>query len=127
MVLKIAVIGIGGAVLAIVTKQFKPEYSVFVLFSVCLFLIFYLTSNLSVIADFIDTLSGKIHVSSAYIKVLFKLLAIAYVCQISSSMCKDLGYQSISCQIETVGKTAILILSIPIINSLLETVEQLLG
>lgn len=127
LVFKIALIGIAGAILALITKQFKPEYSTLVLFSVCLLLIGYLTSDLAAIITFIQNLQEKIPVSSAYLKVLFKLLAIAYVCQIASNMCEDLGYRSISFQIETIGKLSILMLSIPIINALLETVEQLLS
>ncbi|MCI6859049.1 MAG: hypothetical protein MR867_07125 [Eubacterium sp.] len=127
IVLKIALIGIGGAFLAVLVRQSKPEYSTFVLFAVCLFLILYLTSNLAVVIQFVETLSGKIHISNSYIRILFKLLAIAFICQIASNLCQDLGYQSISFQIETIGKISILILSIPIINSLLETVEKLLA
>lgn len=126
VIFKIALIGIGGAILSVVVRQFQKEYSVFVLLAVCLFLILYLTSNVSVVVNFAEELGNKIHISSTYIKILFKLLAIAYICQISSNLCQDLGYQSISFQIEIIGKFSILILSIPIINSLLETIEHLL-
>ncbi len=44
-----------------------------------------------------------------YIKILLKLLAIAYICQIASNLCEDLGYHSISFQIETIGKLSILV------------------
>lgn len=126
VILKIALIGIGGAVLAMVVRQFQKEYSVFVLLAVSLFLIVYLTANLSVVVDFARKLGERIHISDTYIKILFKLLAIAYICQIASNICKDLGYQSIAFQVETIGKLSIFILSIPIINSLLETIEQLM-
>ena len=126
VVLKIALIGIGGAILAVVVRQFQKEYSVFVLLAVCLFLVFYLTSNVSLIIDFAQNLGEKIHISGTYIRSLFKLLAIAYICQIASNICQDLGYQSVSFQIELIGKLSILTLSIPIINSLLETIEQLM-
>ena len=116
LVFKIALIGIAGAMLAMVTKQFKPEYSTLVLLAVCLFLIGYLTSNLKEVLNFVQTLQ----------KILLKLLAIAYICQIASNLCEDLGYHSISFQIETIGKLSILVLSIPIISSLLETIEHLL-
>ena len=122
VVLKIALIGIGGAILAVVVRQFQKEYSVFVLLAVCLFLVFYLTSNVSLIIDFAQNLGEKIHISGTYIRILFKLLAIAYICQIASNICQDLGYQSVSFQIELIGKLSILTLSIPIINSLLETI-----
>ncbi|MDD7113252.1 MAG: SpoIIIAC/SpoIIIAD family protein [Lachnospiraceae bacterium] len=126
VVLKIAFIGIGGAILAVVVKQFQKEYSVFVLLAVCLFLVFYLTSNWSLILDFARNLGDKIHISDTYLRILFKLLAIAFVCQIASNICQDLGYQSISFQIELIGKLSILTLSIPIINSLLETIEHMM-
>lgn len=127
LIFKIALIGIAGAILAMVTKQFKPEYSTIVLFAVCLFLVGYLTSGLGEVLNFVQTLQKKVPISSTYIKILFKLLAIAYVCQIASNLCEDLGYRSISFQIETIGKISILLLSIPIIQSLLDTVEHLLG
>ena len=126
LVFKIALIGIAGAMLAMVTKQFKPEYSTLVLLAVCLFLIGYLTSNLKEVLNFVQTLQKRIPISSMYIKILLKLLAIAYRYQIASNLCEDLGYHSISFQIETIGKLSILVLSIPIISSLLETIEHLL-
>lgn len=126
IVFKIALIGIAGAILAMITKQFKPEYSTLVLVAVCLFLIGYLTVGLGEILNFIQVLQKKIPVSSAYIKILFKLLAIAYVCQIASNLCEDMGYRSIAFQIETVGKLSILMLSVPIVQSLIETVEYFL-
>lgn len=126
VVMKIALIGIGGAILAVVVKQFQKEYSVFVLLAVCLFLVVYLTSNWSLIIDFARNLGDKIQISDSYLRILFKLLAIAFICQIASNICQDLGYQSISFQIELIGKLSILTLSIPIINALLETIDHLM-
>ena len=77
VILKIALIAIGGAILALVVRQFQKEYSVFVLLAVCLFLIAYLTSNVSVIVEFAENLGEKIQISDAYIKILFKLMGIA--------------------------------------------------
>ena len=54
LVFKIALIGIAGAMLVMVTKQFKPEYSTLVLFAVCLFLIGYLTSGLGEVLNFVQ-------------------------------------------------------------------------
>ena len=69
---KIALIGIAGAMLAMVTKQFKPEYSTLVLLAVCLFLIGYLTSNLKEVLNFVQTLQKRIPISSMYIKMCIR-------------------------------------------------------
>lgn len=126
LVFKIVLIGIAGAILVMITKQFKPEYSIPVLLGICLFLIGYLTTGLEEVLKFVQSLQREIPINNMYIKILFKLLSIAYICQIASNICEDLGYRSISFQIETIGKVSILLLSIPIIQSLLETVEYLL-
>ena len=59
LVFKISLIGIAGAMLAMVTKQFKPEYSTLVLLAVCLFLIGYLTSNLKEVLNKLLNFSKK--------------------------------------------------------------------
>ena len=109
LVFKIVLIGIAGAILVMITKQFKPEYSIPVLLGICLFLIGYLTTGLEEVLKFVQSLQKEIPINNMYIKILF-----------------NLGYRSISFQIETIGKVSILLLSIPIIQSLLETVEYLL-
>ena len=106
VILKIALIGVGGAILAVIVRQFQKEYGVFVLLAVCLFLMAYLTSNVSVVVEFAEELGDKIQISDAYIRILFKLLAIAFICQIASNICQDLGYQSISFQVEMTGEDA---------------------
>lgn len=122
---KIVIIGLGGALLAMIIRQFQKEYSVMILFSVCIFLLYYLTSNLSVLLTFFEKITGKIHYSSSYYQILLKLISIAYLCQTSSTLCEDLGYESISFQIETIGKINMIVLSIPILESLLSMIEQL--
>ena len=126
LIFKIAAVGILVTILGQVLKHSGREEQALVLLAVCLFLIGYLTSNLKEVLNFVQTLQKRIPISSMYIKILLKLLAIAYICQIASNLCEDLGYHSISFQIETIGKLSILVLSIPIISSLLETIEHLL-
>lgn len=126
LITKLALIGVGGAVLAMVVSQFRKEYGGFVLIGLCLIFNGYLVANLSSITAFIRTLSENIPISETYLRVFFKLLGIAAVCQISSGLCEDMGYHSISVQIEILGKVSILILSIPILQSLIEMTEQLL-
>lgn len=125
-IIKIAMIGIGGAILTLVVKQFQKEYSTFVLLGVCLLLLSFLTSNITAVIEFMETMGAKIEISSIYLKLLLKLLAIAYISQTASGICSDLGYQAIAFQVETIGKISILTLGLPIISSLLETIEQII-
>jgi len=123
--IRLAMIGIGGAVLTVITGQCRKEYGVFVLLAAALILNGYIVSDLKVIMDFIKDLSQRIRISDVYLRTLFKLLAISFVSQISSGICEDMGCRSIAAQLEIIGKLSILILSVPIFYSLLETIDQM--
>ena len=62
-----------------------------------------------------------------YMEIILKTLAIAYITQISSEMCRECGENSIAFGIETVGKIEIVILSLPLINSIISMSEELLS
>ena len=61
-----------------------------------------------------------------YIEIILKTLAIAYMTQISSEMCRESGASSIAFGIETVGKIEIVILSLPLINNIISMAGELL-
>ena len=63
----------------------------------------------------------------AYVGTLVKMLGITYVAEFSSSICKDAGYQTIAQQIEIFGKLAILVLSMPVLLALLDTIKDFLS
>ena len=70
LVFKIVLIGIAGAILVMITKQFKPEYSIPVLLGICLFLIGYLTTGLEEVLKFVQSLQKEIPINNMYIKIL---------------------------------------------------------
>ena len=54
------------------------------------------------------------------------MIGIDYLCEFESNICKDIGYQSVAGHVELAGKLTILVMSMPIIMSLLDTVQGFL-
>ena len=52
---------------------------------------------------------------------------LTYVAEFSSGICKDAGYQTIAGQIEIFGKLAVMLLSLPILMTLLNTIREFLS
>ncbi len=61
-----------------------------------------------------------------YMEIILKTLAIAYMTQISSEMCRECGESSIAFGVEAVGKIEIIILSLPMINNIISMSGELL-
>ena len=112
--------------LAVIAGQARKEYGIIVLLGLALILNGFLVSRLREILTFLDSVGQKVQISDTYLRLLYKLLGISFVSRISSGLCEDMGYKSVAYQIELAGKLSILILSIPMLNSLLEMMDQVL-
>lgn len=122
-----AVLGITAMLLAVQLKNMKSELGLYVALASTIILFSYGVDKLGVVLKMIDRLTGYLNIPAAYIGILVKMTGITYICEFASALCRDGGYQSIASQLETFGKLSILAVSAPVILSLFETIESLLG
>jgi stage III sporulation protein AD len=76
--------------------------------------------------DMIKGIGTYIDLDDSYISILLKMLGITYVADFSAGICKDAGYQTIAGQIEIFGKLAVMVLSMPVLYALLNTIRDFL-
>ena len=72
-------------------------------------------------------LQQYIPINSQYISTLLKIIGVAYLGQFSAGICKDAGYSSMAGQIEIFCKLSIMVISMPILLALLETISSFLS
>ena len=125
--IRAALVGILAIFLAILFKKGKEEFSLFISIAACFLILLWGIGKLEVIINAIDKLQGYIQLNKAYVGILIKIIGITYVTEISASLCKDSGYQAVGEQIELVGKLSILAISMPIMLSIIETINSFLG
>lgn len=124
---QVGIIGVAGALLAVQFKSGKAEYGIYISIALSLLIFFSIIKNLEMIVRMVRTIGDYISMDTVYIGTLFKMLGITYIAEFSSSICKDAGYQTIAGQIEIFGKLAVLVLSMPILMALLDTVKGFLS
>lgn len=125
-IIKIAVLGIAGVLIAIPLKREKSEYSLFIAMTVCICIFLYLLTKVGTILDFIRRLETVIPIDSRYIGILIKMVGITYVAEFAVNICKDAGYAAIASQIEIFAKLSILVVSVPVLAAFLEMVGNYL-
>ena len=125
-VFKIVLMGLAAVLLAMQVKQTKPEYGIYMSIAVGVFVMAYAASQLTIITEGLQKIAAFISVDMQYLTILFKVIGIAYLCEFASNICKDSGYQSVAGHVELAGKLTILVMSMPIIMSLLDTVQGFL-
>lgn len=125
-VVKIVMIGITGVLLALFLKESKPEYSVYLSFAVGICILGYAVEKVSYLFESIKKIQEFLPVDEKYVLVLLKMTGATYIGQFSSSICKDAGYAAIAGQIELFVKLYLMVLSLPVLLALVETIHNFL-
>lgn len=121
-IVKIAILGIAGVLLALPFKKERGEYSTFIAIVICICIFVYLLTKVETILSFAGELEGLINIDSRYIGMVVKMVGITYVAEFASNICKDAGYAAIASQIELFAKLSILVISVPVLGAFLETI-----
>nr|WP_202886957.1 stage III sporulation protein AD [Cohnella zeiphila] len=124
--MQIVGIGLLATVLILVVREQKPIFafliSAFVGIAIFLAMIGKIDSVVSVLEDLADR-SG---IPSVYLKTMLKIIGIAYIAEFGAQIVRDSGMESVASKIEFAGKMLILVMSVPIISVMIETVLGLL-
>lgn len=125
-IVKIAILGIAGVLIALPLRKEKGEYSTFIAIAVCICIFVYLLTKVETILQFAERLQTMLTVDSRYIGLLIKMVGITYVAEFATDICKDAGYAAIGNQIEIFAKLSILVVSVPVLGAFLETIGSFL-
>lgn len=122
-----ALFGIIASIAAMKIKSIRPEIGLAIGLVSSLMLAMYGLREMKQILDVFETIRSYSGISKSYFQILLKLIGISFLCEFASNICKDSGQATIGKQIEFIGKLSILVVSIPIFRTLLETVQKLMG
>lgn len=115
------------AAVAIVLGQYKKEYAIAVTVAAGALLI---TATASFVIRPITEIADKLRnagVNTEFFFVAIKALGLGYVTQFIADTCRDFGQTSLAAKAEFVGRAAMFVISLPLINSLFDAVTSLVG
>ena len=124
-IVRLAVLAVIGILAALLCRSRNTEFGILISIAICLLIIGFILKGFEQLADFLRQLTGNLNLT--YIGVLLKLIGIAYVCEFASGLCKDGGYQAVSAQVEMAGRVAMMIVSIPVMAAIIQTIQALLS
>ena len=125
-IIKVGMFGIVGVLLAIQFKAQKPEYSLYIGFGLSIVVFCYVVKQIEAVLGQLDFIKSLLGNAQGYLSILLKVIGITYICEFSAGICKDAGYQSISDQIEILGKLSVMFAGLPILFAVVEQIQGML-
>ncbi len=114
-------------VLSVVLSQYKKEYSVIISIAAGVGVLLLLMGRLiKPITEITNKLSQQ-GVGVEFFVIALKSLGIGYITQFVADTCRDFGQTSIALKAEFAGKVSIFLITLPLLNNLLDIVAKLVG
>ncbi|WP_274651758.1 stage III sporulation protein AD [Paenibacillus humicola] len=124
----IQIVGLGliATILIIVIREQKPMFAFLLAAFTGLFIFLYVIGKIDAVIGVLEQLADRSGIPSIYLKTILKIIGIAYIAEFGAQIVRDAGQESVASKIEFAGKVLILVMAVPIISVIVETVLGLL-
>ena len=125
-VLQLCAIAVITAVSAIILKSQKSDLVPLCITAGGILLILCGFDYLSESMNFIKQFSEQTNIDKSVLRIIFKVVGVGYLIELTASSVKDLGCESVADKLVLCGKIVIFLMSIPILQSLFGVVIKLI-
>ena len=107
------------AIASVLLKSTKPELSFAVTVTGAIVILLFLVDLLQNTVNIFSSIAKLTGVENGLIKILLKIVGVGYLTEFAAGVLSDFGNNSLSDKVVLAGKLTILVLALPIIESLL--------
>ncbi len=113
-------------VIGVVLRQIRPEISIQLTILAALMIFLLILGKVKVIIELLQNLADQANISSYYLLIVLKIVGIAYLAEFGAQICRDAGEGALATKVEMAAKVSVLVLAIPIIAAILESLVRLM-
>ncbi|MGV6970282.1 stage III sporulation protein AD [Bacillus halotolerans] len=125
-IVQIVGLGLIATFLSLIVKEQKPTFAfLIIVFAGCVIFL-YLVDQIYDIIRMIEKIAVNANVNMVYVETILKIIGIAYIAEFGAQLTKDAGQGAIASKIELAGKILILVMAVPILTVIIETILGLI-
>ncbi len=124
--LSVSAFCICAAILAVLLRQYCREQSMMIALGVCSAVIAGFMLFIEPVITEVQEIFTGAGIPDSYMSIIFKAAAICFITQITCEICTDSGENAIASAAELWGRGALVFMSLPIIRSLLEKINEMI-
>lgn len=125
-IIQIVGLGLLVTVLILIIKEQKPMFAFLLTAFTGILIFLFLIGKISTVINVLEDLAVQSGVNMVFLKTILKIIGIAYIAEFGAQVVRDAGLESVASKIELSGKILIMVMAIPIITVIIETVINLL-
>ncbi len=125
-IIQIVGLALIATVLSLIVKEQKPLFAFLLATFTGIVIFLFLIGKISAVVRVLENLAVQSNINMIFLKTILKIIGIAYIAEFGAQIVRDAGQDAIASKIELAGKILIMVMAIPIITVIVETVVKLL-
>lgn len=125
-ILQLVGIGLTATVLVAVLRPHAPQFAMLVGMLAGIVLFIAVVKNMETVVTMLSSLAEAAKVDHGFLTTVLKIIGIAYIVEFAAQVARDAQEGALAGKIELVGKVGIVIMALPIINGVVESLVHLL-
>lgn len=125
-VLQLCAVAVITAVCAYILKSQKSDLVPLCITAGGIMLVLCGFDYLSESLEFIKKFSEQTNIDKSVLRIIFKVVGVGYLIELTASSIKDLGFESVADKLVLCGKIIIFVMSVPILQSLFGVIIKLI-
>jgi stage III sporulation protein AD len=125
-ILQLVGIGLTATVLIAVLRPKAPQFAMMVGIITGIILLVSVVQNMESVITTLSDLSNAAKVDHGFLSTVLKIIGIAYIVEFAAQVARDAQEGALAGKIELAGKVGIVIMALPIVTSVIESLVHLL-
>ncbi len=114
-------------ILGVVLSKQNKDLSTVLTLAACCMVLYVAVSYLQPVLDFAETLRELGQLDVGILRILWKAVGITLIAEIATLVCQDAGNGALGKTVQILAAAAVLWLSLPLMEALLDTVQKIVG
>lgn len=119
-------LGLIATFLILIIKEQKPIFAFLLAAFVGVIIFISIAGKIAEVLGVLQSLAHQARVNDLFLETILKIIGIAYIAEFGAQVTRDAGQGAIASKIELAGKVLIMVMAIPIITVIIETVIRIL-
>ncbi|WP_226582935.1 stage III sporulation protein AD [Halobacillus litoralis] len=121
-IIQIVSLGLVATILIVLLQEQKSSVAFLLLLFTVIIIFLSVLDQVKYIFTLLSYMAEQAQVEPVYFKTILKIIGIAYIVEFGAQLIRDAGLNALASKVELAGKLFILMLAIPIVTAVIETI-----
>ncbi|NPV90397.1 MAG: stage III sporulation protein AD [Firmicutes bacterium] len=126
-IIQIVGAGLIVAVLVVIIRQQRPEMAMQLSLAFSAIVLLLVLGKVVGVIEVLKELTQRANVNQFYLSTILKVIGIAYIAEFGAQVCRDAGETAVASKVEFASKVIIMVLAVPIVIAIIDSLLQLIG